>query len=164
MDKEIAINDSNRKLNASQIIGIVCIGIVIFTIILSVALYCISKFPSDCIRYYPNTHWRCEELELDFYVDAKGNVTGYFDDAVLSEEYEVYTASSTKGTSNEIIIILNSKYWDEKINLECFFQRVDKGVIYLVVHKWDASVFDLDKEVVIEKYVFPEYKLILVDE
>lgn len=129
---------------------------VLLLFLVSCPIYQSYHFPRNTLSNYPSTHWQCEKLGLELYVDEDGNISGFLntDSKVIS--LEVMDHSSTTFHSNYIHCI-DSNSNIQMIYLHCFYKSIDDGKFYVIVES-SKTTFDLP--------IIPDeipYKFILVE-
>ena len=141
---------------ALKVIIVVCYT-VLLALLVSCSVYEVYHFPNDLIiSDYPSTHWQCDKLGLEFYVDDTGEISGFLDVGSEVVSLDVTARSATTSHSNYIRCVGNDSSGCI-LHLYCFYRNVDNGEFYVIV---DSSETTLDLNVPPDEI---PYKCVLVE-
>lgn len=141
---EEMINLKSKKVTIPVVVKILIIlsAILLFALLRKCLLQWLYCFPRDSLSNYPGTHWKCDNLEMEMFVDESGTISGNCEvDSVLIV-LDATAHASTTYHSNYIECI-NRTDNTQSIYLHCFYRNVEDGVFYVIVDSSESTI-DLD--------------------
>lgn len=125
-----------NKIPVGLKVFLIIFVVVLFVVLLYLYIIDISRFPRVSISNYPNSHWKCDKLGLEFIVDDAGAVTGTYKDGDDLVSFDVTTRLSTTYHPNYIQFFVH----DEQVYLNCFYKNIDDEIFYVTIDKEETTL------------------------
>ncbi len=127
-------------------------AILLFALIRKCLLQWVYCFPRDSLSNYPGTHWKCDKLEMELFVDESGKISG---NCEIDSNLIVLDATSYASTTyhSNYIECINRADNTQSIYLHCFYRNVEDDVFYVIVDSTESTL-DLNSVADIVPYKF----------
>ena len=143
------MKDTKIRIPVGVKVFLVIFVVVLCVILLYLYIFDLFRFPRDSISNYPNSHWKCDKLGLEFIVDDAGAVTGTYKDGDDLVSFDVTTRLSTTYHANYIQFFIH----DEQVYLNCFYKTMDDEIFYVIIDK-EETTFDMQAITEVVPYKF----------
>lgn len=102
-------------------------------------LFELYRFPRDSLANYPGTHWKCDKLEMEFFVDESGKISGICE---VDSDLIVLDATAHASTTyhSNYIECINRADSTQRIYLHCFYKKIQDGVFYVIADSAEATL------------------------
>ena len=127
---------TKNKIPVGLKVFLIIFVVILCVVLLSLFMYDVYRFPRDAVSNYPGTHWKCDKLGLEFFVDDAGVVAGTYKDGFDLISLDVTTRLSTTFHSNYIQFFVH----DEQVYLHCFYSNMDDGMFYVTIDKEETTL------------------------
>ena len=89
---------------------------------------------SNSLSNYPNSHWKCEQLGVELFVNAKGKLSGTYTDGFDLIPLDV--TNRNPSFNNHIECYAG----DKLLYFDCFYENIDNGVFYVTISSSESTL------------------------